>query len=99
MKKNPLFSLVVVSLTGALFLASSLRADDKDKKDGKNKKDADCSATVRFPGGEKPVKLFNGKDLEGWEGHTGAGGTPKYFTVKEGIIVARNEKENAPKVS
>jgi len=59
----------------------------------------DWSAGVKFPASEKPVKLFNGKDFEGWEGNTGEGGTPKYFTVKEGAIVARNEKENAPKVS
>ncbi len=57
------------------------------------------AASVKFPEGEKPVKLFNGKDLEGWEGNTGEGGTQKYFTVKDGVIVARNEKENAPKVS
>lgn len=57
------------------------------------------SASVKFPDSEKPVKLFNGKDLEGWEGNTGEAGTQKYFTVKDGAIVARNEKENAPKVS
>ena len=59
----------------------------------------DWASTVKFPESEKPVKLFNGKDLEGWEGNTGEGGTPQYFTVKDGEIVARNEKENAPKVS
>lgn len=57
------------------------------------------AATVKFPEGEKPVKLFDGKSFDGWEGNTGEGGTPKYFTIKDGIIVARNEKENAPKVS
>ncbi len=97
MKKNLLCSLALVSLTAASLLASSLRAADKDKKD--EKKEGDWSASVKFPEGEKPVKLFNGKDLEGWEGNTGEGGTPKYFTVKDGMIVARNEKENAPKVS
>jgi hypothetical protein len=59
----------------------------------------DWAASVKFPDGEKPIKLFNGKDFEGWEGNTGAGGTPQYFTVKDGVIVARNEKDNAPKVS
>ena len=97
MKKNLLCSLALVSLTAASLLASSLRAADKDKKD--EKKEGDWSASIKFPEGEKPVKLFNGKDLEGWEGNTGEGGTPKYFTVKDGMIVARNEKENAPKVS
>ncbi|MGI8980043.1 MAG: 3-keto-disaccharide hydrolase [Pirellulaceae bacterium] len=97
MKKNLLFSLALVALAAASLLAGSLGADDKDKKD--EKKEADWSASVKFPEGEKPVKLFNGKDLEGWEGNTGEGDTPKYFTVKDGMIVARNEKENAPKVS
>lgn len=62
-------------------------------------KPGDWSASVKFPEGEIPVKLFNGKDFEGWEGNTGEGGTPKYFTIKDGVIVARNEKENAPAVS
>lgn len=61
--------------------------------------EADWSASVKFPASEKPVRLFNGKDLAGWEGNTGEGGTQKYFTVKDGFIAARNEKENAPKVS
>ena len=43
---------------------------------------------------EKPVPLFNGKDFAGWEGNI-----DKYFTIKDGVIVARNEKDNAPKVS
>jgi len=56
--------------------------------------EVDWAATVKFPASEKPVKLFNGKDLDGWEGHV-----DKYFQVKNGVIIARNEKENAPKVS
>jgi hypothetical protein len=59
----------------------------------------DWSASVKFPASEKPVKLFNGKDFNGWYGNTGEGGTKQYFSIKDGIIVARNEKENAPKVS
>jgi len=57
------------------------------------------SSSVKFPASEKPVKLFNGKDFDGWEGNTGENGTPKYFTVKDGVIVARNESDNAPAVS
>jgi len=72
-------------------LCFSLSADAADE--------ADWSASVKFPASEKPVRLFNGKDFEGWEGNTGAGGTQKYFTVKDGVIVARNEVDNAPKVS
>lgn len=54
----------------------------------------DWAATVKFPESEKAVKLFNGKDFTGWEGHT-----DKYFKIRDGVIIARNEKENAPKVS
>jgi hypothetical protein len=61
--------------------------------------EADWSSSVKFPDSEKPVRLFNGKDFTGWHGNTGEGGTPKYFSVRDGVIVARNEESNAPKVS
>ena len=60
---------------------------------------ADWSASVKFPASEKPVALFNGKNFEGWEGNTGDDKTTTYFSVKDGVIVARNEIANAPKVS
>lgn len=59
----------------------------------------DWAATVKFPASEKPVALFNGKNFDGWEGNTGQNGTPQYFSIKDGVIVARNESDNAPKVS
>eukprot|EP00913_Durusdinium_trenchii_P008960 g8426.t1 len=52
------------------------------------------SEPTALPSSEKPVHLFNGKDLSGWEGQT-----KKYFSVKDGIIVAKNTKQNAPKAS
>lgn len=82
-----LLRLIIAGALGAVCVSLLLAAEE------------DWSSSVKFPAGEKTVKLFNGKDFEGWEGNTGEGGTPKYFTVKEGVIVARNEKENAPKVS
>ena len=82
-------SLVALAVLAAFGISLASAAD----------KPGDWSASVKFPEGEKPVKLFNGHDFEGWEGNTGEGGTQKYFTVKEGVIVARNEKDNAPKVS
>lgn len=48
----------------------------------------------KLPSSEKPIRLFNGKDLDGWEGQKG-----KYFNVQDGIIVAKNSKENAPAAS
>ena len=59
----------------------------------------DWAASVKFPVSEKPVPLFNGKSFDGWEGNTGENGTPRYFTIKDGVIVARNESDNAPAVS
>jgi CubicO group peptidase (beta-lactamase class C family) len=49
---------------------------------------------AKLPKGEKPIHLFDGKDLTGWEGQT-----KKHFSVKDGIIVAKNGKDNAPKAS
>ncbi len=77
-------SLLIVSL---LSIPATLFAAD------------DWSSSVKFPASEKPVPLFNGKDLTGWQGNTGADGTKEYFKVKDGVIIARNEKEDAPKVS
>ena len=48
----------------------------------------------KLPAGEAAVRLFNGHDLAGWEGHFG-----KYFTVENGIIVGKNSDQNAPKSS
>ncbi len=48
----------------------------------------------RLPQGEEAVRLFNGNDLAGWEGHIG-----KYFTVENGVIVGKNTLQNAPKSS
>ncbi|HEY2410881.1 MAG TPA: DUF1080 domain-containing protein [Pirellulaceae bacterium] len=59
----------------------------------------DWASTVKFPASEKPVPLWNGKNFDGWEGNTGENGTPKYFSIKDGAIVARNEADNAPAVS
>ncbi len=49
---------------------------------------------AKLPKNEKPIKLFNGKDTTGWEGQT-----EKYFSVNGGIIVAKNDKDDAPKAS
>ncbi|HMC12165.1 MAG TPA: family 16 glycoside hydrolase, partial [Pirellulaceae bacterium] len=48
----------------------------------------------KLPSAEKPLRLFNGKDLAGWEGHIG-----KYFSVEKGVIVGKNDQANAPKSS
>ena len=89
MRYSLVCGLVAIVAVSGLVVARSVSADEKE----------DWAATVKFPEGEKPVKLFDGKSFEGWEGNTGEGGTQKYFTIKDGVIIARNEKENGPKVS
>jgi len=48
----------------------------------------------KLPPGEKPIRLFSGTDLSGWVGQK-----EKYFSVTDGMIVARNTTDNAPKAS
>jgi hypothetical protein len=79
MSRHRLGAFALLAMTLSTF---SVRAED------------DWSSSVKFPAEEKPVKLFNGENLDGWEGNV-----DKYFSVKDGVIIARNEKENAPKVS
>jgi hypothetical protein len=48
-----------------------------------------ASAGADLSAGDKKsdtIKLFNGKDLDGWEGYT------DLWSVKDGVIVAKNEK-------
>ena len=75
----------------ALVLAFSFRlamaADDA-------KSDWSAEQISKLPKSEKPVHLFNGKDLAGWEGQA-----KKYWSVEQGVIVGRNGKDNAPKAS
>jgi hypothetical protein len=52
--------------------------------------------TVLVPprqGKSEVIRLFNGKDLDGWEGHE------KYWSHKGGVIIGKNSEEDAPKVS
>jgi hypothetical protein len=48
----------------------------------------------KLPKSEVPIRLFNGTDLSGWQGQIA-----KYFSVDNGVIVARNSKEDAPAAS
>ena len=67
-----LFAAVAL-LLGAVGQTS--RAGGKDKK---------APEVPPREGTSETIKLFNGKDLEGWEGHE------NLWTVKEGVIVAKN---------
>ena len=85
-RKNILAALLLPGLLALAF------AEDKASK----KDDGDWSEQQieKLPDSEKPVHLFNGKDLKGWQGQT-----EKYFSVQDGIIVAKNGKDNAPAAS
>ena len=72
-----------VYFTAAMLLAAALNADDWSQQQ-----------VPKLPAGETVVSLFNGKDLDGWEGFT-----DKYFTVENGMIIGRNSVEHAPKSS
>jgi len=52
------------------------------------------SQIIKLPASEKATSLFDGSSLHGWKGQT-----EKYFTVKDGIIIARNDEKNALKAS
>ncbi len=73
---------------GLLFVTGKLAVAAGEPAQG------DWSSSVKFPAGEKPAPLFNGKDFDGWEGHTG-----KYWSIRDGVIVGQNTAENAPPVS
>lgn len=75
--------LVVWTLCAACLVGSRASAADWSEEQ-----------VARLPAGESPVRLFNGKDLAGWEGHVG-----KYFSAENGLIVGKNSQENAPKAS
>jgi CubicO group peptidase (beta-lactamase class C family) len=47
-----------------------------------------------LPSSESPVRLFNGKDFTGWEGHI-----DQYFFIENGVIIGKNTDRNAPKSS
>src|SRR3712207_5714989 len=52
--------------------------------DAGGKKDPPVVAPKK--GKSETIKLFNGKDLEGWEGYT------DLWSVQDGVIVAKNTK-------
>ena len=59
--------LQIVSIAAAMLLTASVYADDWSQEQ-----------VFKIPGNEVPVSLFNGKDLDGWEGFT-----DKYLQLKQ----------------
>ncbi|MBI2805265.1 MAG: DUF1080 domain-containing protein [Planctomycetes bacterium] len=83
-------------LTSFLFLGALAfllgQADPSAAQKGNGKKKVQIKVPTKSPvilpgkGTSETINLFNGKDLDGWEGYK------NLWSVKEGIIVARNEK-------
>src|SRR4051812_27881696 len=71
-----LLPLSLLAVIGLAFLFAAMPLSAQDKKE----------APVVPPreGKSETIKLFNGKDLEGWEGYT------DLWSVKDGVIVAKN---------
>ncbi len=78
MKRTLFSALVVLAGSGLVLSLSSAGAADKEKKD--------APLVAPLKGESKTIKLFNGKDLDGWEGHK------DLWSVKDGVIVAKNTK-------
>ncbi len=77
----------------AVAIAIPVRADDKSQikklvpRAGEDDAAVEFDSLVkRLPASETPVRLFNGKDLTGWEG------AEKYWSVEDGAIKGANEK-------
>jgi hypothetical protein len=75
-------------------ISSTLATTALAEEDAPVSDDWSESQVGKLPASEKPIRLFDGKSFDGWEGQT-----EKYFTIADGIIVAKNTSENAPKVS
>jgi hypothetical protein len=70
-------SVPVLSAAAVMFIGLSSRAADQGK---------DTPVLPPRNGQSETIKLFNGKDLEGWEGHK------DLWSVEDGVIVAKNSK-------
>ena len=79
MKRLLLGTLALLLGLACLSLATLPAAQNKEKKE----------APVVPPrkGKSETIKLFNGKNLDGWEGHE------EFWSVKDGVIVGKNTDE------
>jgi hypothetical protein len=77
--RHTLRRAALVSLPLALLLCSAaVPADEKGKKE--------APVVLPLVGKSETIKLFNGKNLEGWVGHS------DLWSVKDGVIVGKNTK-------
>jgi len=76
MKRMFAAGVCIAGLVALLIARPSVEAGGKDKK---------APEVPPLKGKSETIKLFNGKDLEGWEGYK------DLWSVKDGVIVARND--------
>jgi hypothetical protein len=88
MKRMFTVACLGMGLAALLLAHSASEATAQDKGKGKDKKVQPKKAPDVPPlkGKSETIKLFNGKDLEGWEGYK------DLWSVKDGVIVAKNDK-------
>lgn len=86
MKRLSLLAAVLPMLVaGLIWLAPDTgRVTAQEKKDEKKKDEKKAPVVPPRKGKSETIKLFNGKDLEGWEGYA------NLWSVKDGVIVAKN---------
>lgn len=77
MIRIPMKPLIGLALLAALGFAAGLPAAEPDKA-------KDAPVVKPREGKSETIQLFNGKDLDGWEGHE------KLWSVKDGAIVGKN---------
>jgi hypothetical protein len=81
MKRWLIGSTLLVAACTLVFVSSDATVAGKDKK-------TEAKKPPEIPpreGKSETIKLFNGKNLDGWEGYT------DLFSVKDGVIVAKND--------
>jgi hypothetical protein len=87
MRTHPRFALALAaSLLGFLLAAAAFAGPPEDKPPAASQGDKTPVVPPR-KGQSETIQLFNGKDLTGWEGH------PERWSVKDGVIVGKNEDE------
>jgi hypothetical protein len=74
-------AIPALAFTLAALLTAAVAADNKDEP----KKDA--PVVPPREGKSETIKLFNGTNLDGWEGHD------NLWSVKDGVIVGKNKDE------
>src|SRR6266404_8758287 len=77
MKRWLIGSILLLSAAALILFAREAPAAGKDKK---------APEVPPREGKSETIKLFNGNNLEGWEGYA------DLWSVKDGVIVARNDK-------